>query len=213
MQFKQGAKVFAADGDRVGTIDRIVIEPDTREVTHLVIHIGVLFSKDKVIPISLVDHAAEDHLTLRENVSDLESFPDFQESHFILAERGNLPVRDAENQVRTLYWYPPIGSFDSAIYSMPTYVVKTKHIPQGTVAIAEGANVISSDGEHVGDIERIFTGAVEERATHFLISEGLFLKEKKLIPTRWLTDVFEHEVHLSVDSILVEQLPEYQIHD
>jgi hypothetical protein len=46
-----------------------------------------------------------------------------------------------------------------------------------------------------------------------LISEGLFLKEKKLIPVRWIANVFEHEIRLSVDSTLVENLPEYQLQE
>ncbi len=30
MQFKQGAEVYTADGEKVGSVDRIVIEPDTK---------------------------------------------------------------------------------------------------------------------------------------------------------------------------------------
>jgi hypothetical protein len=43
-------------------------------------------------------------------------------------------------------------------YPICPYVVKTeRQIPEGTVALEEGAKVIGSDGEHVGKIERIFT--------------------------------------------------------
>ena len=54
---------------------------------------------------------------------------------------------------------------------------------------------------------------IADRATHLLISEGLILKDKKLIPTRWMTNVLEKEVHLSVESDFVESLPEYQFLD
>ena len=211
MQFRQGAKVFTSDGEQVGTIDRIVIEPDTREVTHLVVQKGSLFTEDKVIPVSLVKSTLEDRVILHENTGNPEKFPNFQESHFISTEGGHSPGQVPEQRKRSLYWYPPIGGFDGYVYSMPLYNIETKNIPKGTVAITEGTNVISTDGEHVGDVERIFTDVSEERVTHILISEGIFLKEKKLIPTRWVRDVFEKEVHLSVDSDLVEQLPEYQI--
>jgi uncharacterized protein YrrD len=211
MHFEQGAQVFTADGERVGTIDRIVIEPDTREVTHLVIQKGFLFTKDKVIPISLVKSAVEDRVTLHENAGSLEEFPDFQESHYISTEVGHLPRHATRERIKTVYWYPPIGGIDGYVYNMQNDVVETKNIPEETVAIAEGANVISNDGEHVGEVERIFTDTPDERVTHLLISEGIFLKKKKLIPTRWVTNVFEHEIHISVDSDLVEQLPEYQI--
>jgi len=214
MQFKLGTKVFTADGKQVGTIDRIVIEPDTREVTHLVIQEGFLFTESKVIPMSLVGPTTEDQVVLRENEGDLENFPDFIESHFVPVDHGPQSVPVTKNRVRTFYWYPPIGGYGGfAAHTTPRFVAKTENIPEGTVALEEGANVISSDGEHIGDIERVFTDPQEDRATHLLVAEGLFLKEKKLIPAHWIANAFEGEVRLTVDSELIESLPEYQLQE
>lgn len=220
MQFAEGAKVFTADGEKVGTIDRVVLEPDTKEVTHLVVQKGFLFTEDKVVPMSLVGSATEDRVTLREDAGDLEKLPDFQEAFYVPVEpapprRDLQPVPSSPRWARSLYFYPPLGSWwmiaGYADYARPRYVARTeKHIPEGTVALKEGAKVISSDGEHIGDIERIFTDPLVDRATHLLISEGLFLKEKKLIPTKWITNILEDAVRLSVDSDFVERLPEYQ---
>jgi uncharacterized protein YrrD len=217
MQFKEGAKVLKADGERVGTIDRVVLDPDTKEVTHLVVEKGLLFTEDKVVPISLVGPATEDEVTLREDAGDLEKLPAFQESHYVPVERGP-HAPGAADWARPVYLYPPTGAWWTTAgfgdYTKPHYVAKTeKNIPEGTVALEEGAKVIGSDGERVGDVERIFTDPLEERATHLLISEGLILKEKKLVPTGWMSNVFEDEVHLSVDSDFVESLPEYQLQD
>ena len=220
MQFKEGAKVFTADGERVGTIDRVVLEPDTKEVTHIVVQKGFLFTEDKVVPMSLVGPATQDRVTLREDAGDLEKLPDFREAHYVPADREPepQPVPGAAHWARSLYLYPPVGAWwatsSFADYDRPQYVVKTEtNIPEGTVALEEGARVISSDGEHVGDVERIFTDPLEDRATHLLISEGLILKEKRLIPTGWMTSVLEDEVHLSVKSEFVENLPEYELQD
>lgn len=209
MQFRIGAKVFTADKEQVGTIDRVVVDPDTREVTHLVVRKGFLFTEDKVIPKDLVDFTDSKRVILQVGKDELEGFPDFLESEFIPADRDPEHVAASETRASSLYWYPPVGRF--AGHAKPQYVVKEENIPRGTVAIQEGADVISRDGEHVGDIERIFTDPEEEYATHLLISEGMFLKEKKLVPTQWIKHVFESELRLSVDSELVESLPEYQV--
>jgi uncharacterized protein YrrD len=216
MQFAEGAKVVTADGEDVGTIDRVVLAPDTKEVTHLVVRKGFLFTEDKVVPLSLVGPATEEQVTLREDAGDLEKLPDFEESHYVSV--GPPPVRPGlgdAHWARPVVWYPPMGTWwitgAYAGYDMPQYVAKTEeNIPEGTVALEEGAKVISSDGKHVGDVERIFTDPLEDRVTHLLISEGLILKEKKLIPTVWMSTVREDEVHLSVDSDLVESLPKYK---
>ncbi len=73
--------------------------------------------------------------------------------------------------------------------------------------------MIGSDGEHIGDIKRILTDSPGNRATHLLISRWLLLKTTKLIPSRWVRNVFEDEVHLVVDAELVENLPEYALQD
>ena len=220
MQFKDGAEVFTADGERVGTIDRVVLEPDTKQVTHLVVQKGLLFTEDKLVPISLVGPTTEDRVTLRRDAGDLEKLPDFEKSHYVPVDRSpqSQLASGSAHWARPMYMYPPVGSWLSSggydADAAPQYVARTeKQIPEGTVALEEGANVISTDGKRIGDIERIFTDPLADRATHLLISEGLILKDKKLIPTRWMTNVLEKEVHLSVDSDFVESLPEYQFVD
>ena len=187
MQFKEGAEVFTTYGERVGTIDRVVLDPQTKEVTHLVVNKGFLFMDAKVVPMSLVGAATGDQVILRSGASGLDELPDFREPHVVPIDRG---------------------------YGKPKYVVKTQeNIPEDSVALEEGTKVLSSDGEHVGDIERFLTDNLEEQVTHLLISEGLILKGKKLIPTKWITYISEAEVRLSVDSNLVESLPKYQAQD
>ena len=72
MQFKQGASVYTSDGKDIGHIDRVVLNPRTKEVTHLVIRKGFLFSEDKLVPISLVAMGTGEGLTLRPDAGDLE---------------------------------------------------------------------------------------------------------------------------------------------
>ena len=77
------------------------------------------------------------------------------------------------------------------------------------VALAEGAKVLAEDGKHLGNIETLITDP-NERVTHLVISSGLLTKERKIIPSHWLSAVDDDEVRLSVDSRLLERLPEYR---
>jgi uncharacterized protein YrrD len=219
MQFREGASVYTADGERVGSIQRVVIEPGTKEVTHLVVEKGLLFTEDKIVPMSLVGPATADRVTLREDAGALERLPDFEESHFLSTEPGTQQPEPGPEQtalgIGSIYWYPPVetswpsGTYDRGTH--PKYVKRTvQNIPEGTVALEEGSRVISNDEEHVGDIERIFTDALEDKVTHILISQGLILKEKKLVPVTWISKIGEEEVHLSVSSQFIENIPEYQ---
>ena len=217
MQFADGASVYTAEGEHVGAIDRVVLDPASKKVTHLVVQKGILFKQDKVISLSLVENATEDRVTLRPFGSDPEGLPDFEEAHYVPLDRDpqEQPPPGSAHWARPLFWYPPVGSswptIGYILEDQQDFVRKTEqNIPEGTVALEEGAQVISSDGQHVGDVERIFTDPLAERATHLLVTEGLLLKKRKLIPTRWLSLVLEDRVRLLVGADFVDQLPDYE---
>jgi uncharacterized protein YrrD len=216
MQFKKGAEVFSAEGEKIGTLDRVVIDPRTREVSNLVVEKGILFRTDKVIPIALVDLDIEDRIVLKNTNQDiLKDFPDFETVHYVPLNETDNPYQDV---IEASYWYPPVNpglAMSNYVgYSIPEFVLKTeKDIPEGTVALEEGAKVISRDGKHVGNVEQVITESQDNRVTHFVISEGFLHKERKLVPTVWVEKVAEDEIHLSVESGLLERRPENQTTD
>lgn len=69
---------------------------------------------------------------------------------------------------------------------------------------------MSSDGEHVGDVERLFVQPDSNQVTHFLISQGLLFKDHKLVPAHWVRSVEEDKVHLAVSSNFLERLPSHE---
>jgi uncharacterized protein YrrD len=211
MEFEKGADVFSAEGEKVGRVERVVINPATKEVAAIVVEKGILFAEDKVVDISLVGPVTKDRVNLREFPGDLEDLPDLIESHFVPLRETDKP----EEAAAPLYWYPPFGTWwmggGYTPYARPPYVIQAEaNIPAGTVALEEGASVISADGKEIGDVERIFTEPEQNRATHLLIAEGRFLAEKKLVPTAWMDTVLEDEIHLSVDADVIDELPEYE---
>ena len=212
MELKKGTTVETPAGESVGHIDRVVMNPRTKEVTHVVVRKGFLFSEDKVVPISLIASTSEDRVMLREGAGDLQQLPASLETHYHPVSEAELRPESARAQYAPpVYLYPPVMGVPPMAYSYPGphYVAETQeNIPEGTVALKEGAKVISSDGKHVGNVERVFTDPQADRATHLLISKGLLLKEKKLVPTTWLSDVTEDEAYLSVGSGTLEELRE-----
>ncbi len=216
MQFKENAEVVTAEGNKVGHVDRLVIDPRSKALTHLVVKKGFLFTRDKVIPLNLVETAAEDRITLKKGPQDPDDFPDFEETHYVQVEETAPPERVDTKGLRPLAWYYPLpggawwhtrmGAYPG--YPEPPYVRRTElNIPEGTIPLDEGAKVLSSDGKHVGDIERVYVDDQEQRVTHLLISKGLISKSHKLIPSMWVERVGDEEVQLSVGEHFIEKLP------
>jgi uncharacterized protein YrrD len=77
MLLKKGTDVQNTQGEKVGELDRVVIDPSTRDVTHVIVRKGLLFKEDRVIPMQRLQISDEDHLILDTRADDLEAFPPF----------------------------------------------------------------------------------------------------------------------------------------
>jgi hypothetical protein len=81
-----------------------------------------------------------------------------------------------------------------------------QNIPEGTVALKEGAKVLTADDKHIGNVDRVLADPSDERATHLIITQGLLTKEKKLIPMEWVMMLGEESVHLNVTEAEINAL-------
>jgi uncharacterized protein YrrD len=215
MQFVQNASVFAADGEQIGEIERVVMDPRSRQVTHVVVRKGFFFTEDRVVPVSLVASADDERVELREDAGDLEGLPIFEEEHFVTTGEEEYRLRQPEDTFPPLYWYPPVygsGYGAGKMYPAPPLqpVEIERNIPEGSVALREGARVVSADGEHVGDVEQVLTEPEADRVTHFVVSKGFLLKERKLVPMGWVARLGEDQVHLAVGTQLLKSLRDYK---
>jgi len=207
----KNAEVFSSVGEKIGLLDRVVLNPSTKKVSHIIVKEGIVFSSSKVIPITYVDLDGE-RITLNENAMELELLPDFDESQYVTLDR----VEEPGFNMQAMYWYPPVNiawwSTGRQIWGpKPNYVLKKESIlPEGTVALEEGAEVISGDGKDIGSIEQVIVETTEERATHIVVVRGLLSKERKIIPTLWIDDVTDKKVYLHFDEEFFDHLPEYE---
>ena len=69
----EGPPIESADGEYLGEIDRLVIDPSGRQVTHVVVRKGTFFTEDKVVPMEMIETAEMGALegTLRKKESNV----------------------------------------------------------------------------------------------------------------------------------------------
>ncbi len=215
MQFKEGTTVYSANGKKLGTVKRVVLDPQSREVMHVVVDQGSLLNTDlRVVSMEAIEITTEDRVMLRTDIDDLGDFQPFEEEYYVSVSdvRSDEPTRPA-GYAEPMYWYPPVGNFHGYNAAFPSYpyISKTeRNVPKGAAALKEGATVKSRTGKNVGDVERIFVDNENGRLTHFVISKGVLFTDEKLIPATWIDTISDEQVELVVSEDFLESLPEFE---
>ena len=211
MQFTDGMHVYTENKQEVGRISHVVLDQTDKMITHVVVRQGLLFAEDKLIPFELFLTANPEEVILRADIESLEQLPSLWEPHYIPVERANAAVADAP--IMAGGWY-----MESSADNMPResdwrefeYVESEKlNIRDGTVALKAGARLISTDDQHVGNIESILTKADAAYASHVVIVRGLLAKTRRIMPTSWFHFIEMDTVYLSENTASVATLPEY----
>ncbi len=219
MQFKKNCDVVTHDKNIVGRIDRVVIDPATDEVSHLVVKKGILFTEDKVVPITDIETTGE-KTTILKKTAEPDDYPVFDETHYI----PNAGVEDFDrrqtDEARQLLWYhaavkaPYLKSSPYPSDHKPLYYKKThRNIPDDAVALEEGADVRDADGKHLGTIEDIYAEPETFTITHLLVSTGMIKKNRKLVPVNWIKGIVEDAVLLHINSRVFESLPDAEVNE
>ncbi len=219
MRFNFGTDILNFEGEKVGELNHVVIDPSTDRVTALIAKKGLLFPNDKVIPMSLVMETNEDHIKLYDFEGSYEDLDDYVDVHYVSAEknRKNTFMDEEGKPQPPLIAYPPAGRAGFGyvpVIANPIYEeqkkVEVKNIPEDSAEIVEGGTVLDMEGEPIGNVEQIIADSQSDQVTHLVISKGLFFNEEKMIPSSWVSGYDSNQLKLVVNSKIIEQLPEYE---
>jgi uncharacterized protein YrrD len=90
----------------------------------------------------------------------------------------------------------------------PSIITETKRtIPEDLVALREGAQVVSDDEKHVGNVECVITEPATTHVTHFIVSQGLLTKTRKTILMDQVSMLNDEKLHLNINAQEFEALP------
>lgn len=210
MHFREGADVVSADGTKLGVVDRLVIDPSTREITHVVISQGFLFHEHRVVPTAIVATAEAEQITL-EPAIELDELPPFEETHYVsLVTEGDPGADGAAGQAEVAWRFPTYAA--AAAPKDPPYPwyppgqveMTERNVPDGSLVVEAGSTVVTADGEEIGRVREVETDA-DGAMIAVVIDPGWFTDEQR-IPAHFVGAVEEDRVVLAVTGATVRQL-------
>jgi uncharacterized protein YrrD len=209
-----GSQVLAPEGEeQVGTVEKVVISPKTRQVTHLLIHRGPLplLHHDVVVPVGAVSGVSEAVVRLNVPLDLLNSVASYNAGDYTTPDaKWQPPVEYQPNQV--LFALP--GASESLNQLLPRnegHTENTQTEPEG-VLIGTDTKVEANDGS-IGRVDRVLLDPDSGRVTHFVVREGQFLPKHTIVPVDWAAEITPETIRLAVGREQLGALPEYRPDD
>jgi len=201
--FVIGSGVSCVDG-ACGEVTRVVINPVSRELTHLVVEPAGRSGLGRLVPLELVD-ATGGGIKLRCTMAEFENLDAAEETQFVPGTRGYA----AYGPEQVLAWpYSALGNagVEGETVSGISETVTYDTVPLGEVEVRRGDSVHATDGA-IGHVEGLVIDPRNHHVTHVLLKEGhLWGRKEVAIP---ITDVTgaDDGIQLGLTKDQVRDLP------
>lgn len=210
MDLAIGTPIYGRNGLKVGELNRIIIDGNTGDMTHLVVGKGWLLPRDIVVSRDDIEVADSDQIQLRLSEEELDQQPDFYEIHYVTPGADDLlPESYPSDSLLYAPIAPPLGAgwvMPYTYYIPPSNTEIDVNVPAGSMTLAEGMDVLAGD-EKVGTITGVRLHPQTEHVSHIVVSHGWLFPEERLIPASAIRTVDQEGVHLAPAVSELQTLP------
>ncbi|HEX2924286.1 MAG TPA: PRC-barrel domain-containing protein [Chloroflexota bacterium] len=205
MKINVGSSVKTSEGEEIGHVERVILDPDTKDVDAIVVHRGLILTRDVIVPLSLVQYADQSGVHLRMTKDQLHELPDFVERHYV-ARPGESSVAYPYTPGSILFPLAPTYGAPGLPANYQPLGQQEVREPSEDVEIAEGTEVRAVDGT-IGRVGEVRTDPEADRVTEFTVRRGFGLTRDAVIPIEYVDQVADDHIKLSLTIDQVEHLP------
>jgi sporulation protein YlmC with PRC-barrel domain len=191
------AEVHCADG-LCGHSTYVVLNPITREMTHLVVKKQNFPHTEFLVPVERVVKSTPHAIHLDCTRAELSKMNLFIKTEFV---QSKIPRFTMDSYMVWPYYIP----------ERRVFTLEHEQIPPGELAVRRGALVEATDG-HVGRVDGFLVDPENEHITHLVLREGHLWGHKDVtIPVSQIGHLEEDTVYLDLDKASIEALPSIPI--
>jgi hypothetical protein len=193
MDIPINAEVHCTDGI-CGHSTYVVLNPITREMTHLVVKELTLPHTDFMVPVKRITRSSAHAIHLDCTKAELNEMDHFIKTEFV---QSKIPQLTMDPYMMWPYYIP----------ERRVTILEHEQIPAGEMAVRRGAQVEATDG-HVGRVDGFLVNPENEHITHLVLREGHLWGHKDVtIPITQIDHLEEDTVYLNLDKASIEALP------
>jgi uncharacterized protein YrrD len=178
MDIQLGKPVISKDGEQIGKVDQIVVDPDSRAMLEIIIHKGLLLPTDRIVETRFIAGTdADGTIQLTITAARAKGLPRFFETEYVVppphAEHTlPYPIEGAVNAggltSSPFLWrsgysgkgYEPVSHsfFEPAAVESAATSVRTS-LADDSVSLTKGTDVVGMDGRKIGTVADVIYGA------------------------------------------------------
>jgi sporulation protein YlmC with PRC-barrel domain len=198
---------MTSDGKDVGTVYKLILDPDGTDVHSIVLHRGFL-SSDIEIPLNAIVGQRDGRVEIQYTKDQLEDLPRLHEANY------TAPPPERSSEFVSGYGYPAGSLLWPSSYSGPLAGEPYGHEAVGGIrdelaaihheqdlgnsVIEEGSTVRSRDGEKIGDVHTIVFDERTARPTRLVVRKGFLFTDDVDVPVSLISSVGDGVLYLDV---------------
>ncbi len=210
MEIELGKPVVSKDGDKVGTVDRLVLDADTKEIRQFLMKQGAILTEDRIVDMPLVARVDPDgtvHLDI--STAMVNELPPFARERYIEPtdeQLEGIPIgwsgaaTGAPLLLGPTYLgegYDPRGPYMEPAPMNPPVVETETNLREDSIVIGEGTDVVGRDGDKVGTVDEVIYDE-DGNVAGFVVKAGTLFHHDVRIPADWVEAVTSDTVRLRV---------------
>jgi uncharacterized protein YrrD len=199
--FRLGSTVVSRDG-AVGELRRIVLDPATSAVTHLVVK-PRFHRHGRLVPVRLVTAGSTHEIALSVSASEFKVLDAAEEATLPEDSPAGWGAPPIPPQAEVITGGGVGGGFEFG--STGVRAVMRDRVPADEVEILKGDHVHATDGR-IGTVAGLVVDPGDDHVTHILVDEGHLRHRRIAVPIADVRDVTD-VLRLSITKADVEALP------
>jgi sporulation protein YlmC with PRC-barrel domain len=214
LRLELGKPVRSSDGEVVGELADVIIDPVEKRVTHVVVKPHHGRQESHLVPVELAESRVDgEELSLRCSAEEVQQLPNVEE--FAYLRLGQMSILDPDWDVGvTTVLAMPYYDAQMAGYGgtfVDDFGVRYDRVPKGEVEIRRASNVITADGSFVGTVDGFVVDG--DHITHLVLERGhLWRRREVTVPIGAVTKVESDTVTVGLSVEELRALPAHRVH-
>lgn len=198
-EYRVGSVLRSTQGDDLGHVDALVVDPTNLTVTHLVVSHDKL-SPRVLVPVRRVSEASPEAVTTDLGPGDLERAEPFDAPDYNDPDVG-MAYGDMVLDPGSYFLEPFASPLDGWV------LTSHERVPKGEITIRRGQDVYSSDQAHLGKVDEFLVDPEDDHITHVVVRQGSALRRQDVVvPVTAATTLEDDRVVLRLSRDEVESL-------